>query len=90
MDKLSKNQQERDMGMVDFLNQRREWGARIGHPSLTLRQWYAGMALQGELASQNLDVGDWMTSTAPKLATRCFAFADAMIAYEEQEDTNEV
>lgn len=45
-------------------------------PGMTLREWYAGQALAGEMAT-------WQT-TSPEgreysIAQRCFAIADAMI-----------
>lgn len=45
---------------------------------VTLRQWYAGMALQGIEASQGN--GNHFISTEEKIAARAFALADAMLA----------
>lgn len=53
-------------------------------PGMTLRQWYAGQALQGELACQT-EAWDWSEGKENFLAERCFKLADAMIAFEENE-----
>ena len=47
---------------------------------MSLRDWYAGKALQGELASQNAETGEWPEGHEFVLAKQCFALADAMIA----------
>ena len=49
---------------------------------LTLRQWYAGMAMQGELAAQSKDSGYYLESNYSKLAKNSFLIADAMIQHE--------
>lgn len=41
---------------------------------MSLRDWYAGMALQGRISSKLYPVYD-----APDLAYACYAFADAML-----------
>ena len=46
----------------------------------TMRQYYKAAALQGELASQSPETGEWNTKLAPHLAEVCAAYADAMIA----------
>jgi len=51
----------------------------VDHSGVTLRQWYAGMALQGLLA-HNQNLGEL---TAADLA---HMYADAMIAFEEKEE----
>ena len=51
---------------------------------MTLRQWYAGLAMQGFLSS---DVKESLNErNTPQLA---FAMADAMIAYELEEDSRQ-
>lgn len=45
-------------------------------PGMTLRQWYAGMAMQGLVVS-----ADWSTTT---IAEEAFRLADAMLAQEEK------
>ena len=51
----------------------------VHHSGVTLRQWYAGMALQGLLA-HNQNLGEL---TAADLS---HMYADAMIAFEEKEE----
>lgn len=47
------------------------------HPGMTLRDWFAGMALQGMLGGSAPDI-DWPD---PEVAAeKCFAYADAMLA----------
>ena len=48
-----------------------------GSYGMSLRDWFAGMALQGELAN-NSD-GAWLDSSAARCAKRCYLFADAML-----------
>lgn len=54
---------------------------------MTIRQWYAGMALQGELASQNDACGFYTAGNAgaKSAAKRAFEMADAMILAEKPE-----
>lgn len=51
---------------------------------MSLRDWFAGQALMGEMASQSPDVGEWKNDTGTdhllKRATFLYRFADAMIA----------
>ncbi len=59
-------------------------------PGMTLRQYFAGKALQGELACQ-VPVSSGFGGTAEwrnpgELAKRCFDISDAMIAFEENEN----
>ena len=51
----------------------------VDHSGVTLRQWYAGMALQGLLA-HNQNLGEL---TAADLS---HMYADAMIAFEDKEN----
>lgn len=53
-----------------------------GGVGITVRQWYAGKVLQGELAS-NTQGYEW--SNKDNLAKFCFEQADAMIKFEEME-----
>lgn len=50
-----------------------------GQPGMKLWDWFAGMALQGELASQSEENGQWPNKSADALATRCYLIADAML-----------
>lgn len=52
------------------------YGAGTG---ICLRDWLAGMALQGELASQGAAAGVYLVLHFPSLARRSFLIADAMI-----------
>lgn len=48
---------------------------------MTLRDWFAGQAMQGELASQNKADGIWSSaSNVHGLAAWAYLVADAMIA----------
>ena len=47
---------------------------------LSLRDYFAAAALQGDLASQSDKTGEWQETMASILAKRCFTFADAMLA----------
>ena len=49
---------------------------------MTLRQWYAGQALAGLMATDatNPDIGAWSD-----MADACFAMADAMIQAEAKD-----
>ena len=49
---------------------------------MTLRQWYAGQALCGQLAGE---VGGEVWNER-HLAARCFRLADEMIAHEEAKE----
>lgn len=49
-----------------------------GPGGMTLRDYFAGQALAGELASQTAD-SVWKASNANILAKRCYTFADAML-----------
>lgn len=53
-----------------------------GLPLMTLRQWYAGMALQGMLADRT------HAGENHEYAAWAFGFADAMIAHEKKEQEN--
>lgn len=50
--------------------------SRIGQRGMSLRDWFAGQALAGQLAAEI----DGMAWEEDKLAARCYRFADAMIA----------
>ena len=49
---------------------------------MTLRDWYAGMALQGELANSGEE--PWSDDNELMCARRCYAFADAMLKIKEE------
>jgi hypothetical protein len=52
------------------------------HTGMTLRDWFAGQALAGDLAAYTRDqINDYLPE---KLAARCYAAADAMIAAREK------
>lgn len=56
-------------------------------PGMSLRDYFAGQALMGELASQNSgdSIGVWTLDMTPKLAKICYATADAMLAARKGE-----
>lgn len=51
---------------------------------MSLRDWFAGQALMGDVAAQSRDVGEWKNDTETdrllKRAEFFYRFADAMIA----------
>ena len=50
------------------------------HMGMTRRQWLAGMAMSGWLADPNA------SGPIASVVKGCYAYADAMIAFEESED----
>ncbi|MCP4661014.1 MAG: hypothetical protein GY856_36900 [bacterium] len=48
-------------------------------PGLTKREYFAAMAMQGELAAQSEEDGMWDQNSPEHLAERCVAFADALL-----------
>ena len=57
------------------------------NPGMTLRDWFAGMALQGILTNK---VADTITASwRCKVADLAYGLADAMIATREEEDETE-
>ena len=62
--------------------------AEGANPGMTLRDWFAGQALSGELASQSGNAGEYATNISPCLledrAAMLWRFADAMIAAREK------
>lgn len=48
-------------------------------PGMTLRQWFAGLAMQGELAYSQEDAQAWSEEMFPALVKRCYKLADLMI-----------
>jgi hypothetical protein len=48
-------------------------------PEMTLRDWFAGQALNGVLSDPECD------GPAPKIAKQCYAMADAMMKAREQQ-----
>lgn len=53
-----------------------------GYSGMSLRDWFAGQALAGELAAQDGD-GFWSDESAQTLAERCYLVADAMLKAKE-------
>lgn len=49
------------------------------YPGMTLRDYFAGQCLVGELSAQTEESGHY-NPDGKALAERCYAFADAMIA----------
>lgn len=66
------------------VQQDHEWIAEEGDPGMTLRQWFAGMALQGALAGRMPTRPDNPVAPAD-WARVAFELADAMLAHEEGE-----
>jgi DNA-binding transcriptional regulator YdaS (Cro superfamily) len=52
---------------------------------MTLRDWFAGKALVGELGSQSPEIGEWPNSQLKGLAERCYCIADAMLVERAKE-----
>ena len=54
---------------------------------MSLRQWYAGMAMNGWLGSYVMEMGDDATQAiaAARVARVAFAIADAMLEFEANE-----
>lgn len=52
---------------------------KVYHPGMTLREWYAGMALSGSLPDRALEY-----ASAKGIAIRAFEVADEMILKGEQ------
>lgn len=56
-----------------------------GCAGMTLRDYFAGQALQGELAYYNPNEGDAHTNANPRsVADACYAYADAMLVAREK------
>lgn len=57
------------------------------HPGMTLRDYFAGQALQGEMAAQSEEYGSWSSmSDFHSLAWHCYRIADAMLAARQGKD----
>lgn len=54
------------------------------YQNMSLRDYFAGQALQGELACQSSDTGEWADTHFTKLSTRCYQIADVMLAEREK------
>jgi hypothetical protein len=52
---------------------------------INLREWLAGMALQGILAGDNLPSTDTVAELAQKVAACAFLYADAMLEQSKKE-----
>ena len=66
-------------GKVTVKDENRSVWVKVDDPGMTLRQWYAGMALQSMAIHQ---VGEIEENS---IVEQAFAYADAMIAHEEKE-----
>jgi len=53
---------------------------------LTIRDWFAGMALQGEIASPTSGIFEADSITFQEVAWDCYRFADAMLAARERKE----
>ena len=58
------------------------------HPGMSLRDWFAGKALEGEMAAQSADTGEYTSGIAEdilqKRASLFYRFADAMLKEREK------
>ena len=59
-----------------------EAGLLITQNGMTLRDWFAGQALMGQIASE---APDFVDKDAEATAKRCYQIADAMLAEREKE-----
>ena len=55
--------------------------AQVG---ISIRDYFAAKAMQGELSSQGESVGTWPDRHVTALAERCYLIADAMLAAREK------
>jgi hypothetical protein len=55
--------------------------APLGHEGMTLRDWFAGMAMHGYLAGRNSGPGCYL---AEYVARDCYGYADAMLAARKE------
>lgn len=62
-------------------NHQNPWNISGG---LSIRQYYAAQAMQGELAAQG-DYYQWTKASSRDLASLCFRYADALIEFEQEE-----
>jgi len=56
----------------------------VGMSGLTLRDWFAGMALQGALASPEEPDGVTYHEKRDKICEICYNYADSMIAARKE------
>lgn len=56
------------------------------YEGMSLRDWFAGMALQGEVASPDSGTLEADSITFSELADDCYRMADAMLAARVKED----
>jgi len=54
------------------------------HEGMNLRDWFAGMAMQGYLAGRNINALDCSFYTCEKAARSCYGYADAMLAARKE------
>ncbi len=63
---------------------------RVTQEGMTLRDWFAGQALAGHLASQSRDIGFYQGSDSfEKMASDAYRTADAMLKQREEGGSNE-
>jgi len=55
---------------------------------MSLRDWFAGMALVGELSAQSQENGEYLESDFIHLADRCYSVADRMMEKREIPETD--
>lgn len=56
-----------------------------GSSGMTLRQWYAGMVVQGLLAGRKVAIGTLTSYGAKAIAEQAWLVADAMLTGDKQE-----
>lgn len=62
-------------------------GSYIHEKGITLRDYFAAKAMQGELACQQEDQGTtWLKDSFPDLAQRAYKIADAMLEKREENE----
>lgn len=57
----------------------RELKAHVNSDASFMRDQFAIVALQGGLAAQGTDTGEWTANNLDVLAERCYSIADAMM-----------
>lgn len=53
------------------------------HDGLSIRDWFAGMALQGEISTQKEGYVEYTDNNFDRLASYCYKIADAMLQERE-------
>jgi len=68
-----------------FDNDTQSWAVHsVG--GMTLRDWFAGMALQGEVANPSSGLFEADSITFTELAEDCYRMADAMLSARERKE----